>query len=90
MGLLALTIADGILTLEHLSNGGVEANPIMALAYKGGSITFIAIKMCLTALGMFLLTTHIRFGRSQFFLAFAFLIYAGVFLYHQTLPIIVG
>ena len=88
MGLIALTIADGILTLYQLSNGGVEANPIMALAYRGGSITFIAIKMGLTALCMFLLTIHIRFRRSQFFLAFAFVIYAGVFFYHQTLPII--
>lgn len=88
MGLFVLSIADATLTLTHLSHGGAEANPIMALAYRGGSATFIAIKLCITALCMFILLIHMRFRRSHFLLAFAFFIYAGVFLYHQTLPII--
>ena len=88
MGLFVLTIADVTLTLTHLSQGGAEANPIMALAYRGGRVTFISIKMCLTALCMFFLLIHMRFRRSQFLLAFAFVIYSGVFLYHQILPII--
>jgi hypothetical protein len=88
IGLLVLSIADATLTLTHLSHGGAEANPIMALAYRGGRFTFVAIKMCLTVLSMFLFFIHLRFRTSHLLLAFSFVVYAGVFLYHQTLPII--
>jgi hypothetical protein len=89
LGVFVLSIADLILTLIHLSHGGAEANPIMALAFKGGYVAFGTIKMGVTALCLILLLIHIRFRRMSFFLAFAFLLYAGVFLYHRALPFIV-
>jgi hypothetical protein len=89
LGVFVLSIADLILTLIHLSHGGAEANPIMALAFRGGNVTFGTIKMGVTAACLILLLIHIRFRRMCFFLAFSFLLYAGVFLYHRALPFIV-
>jgi hypothetical protein len=87
-GVLALSIADFVLTLIHLSNGGAEANPIMAWAWRGGDVVFGAVKIGITLFSLSLLLIHIRFRRSDLFLAFAFLLYAGVFAYHQALPFI--
>ena len=86
IALFVLSIADLTLTLVHLSHGGAEANPIMALAYKGGDMAFGTIKMSVTAVCLSLLLVHIRFRRIPYLLAFTFLLYAGVFIYHRTLP----
>lgn len=88
LALFVLAIADLILTLAHLSHGGAEANPIMALAYKGGDMVFGTIKMGVTTVCLLLLLLHIRFRRIPHLLAFAFVLYAGVFIYHKTLPFI--
>ena len=88
LALFVLAIADLILTLVHLSHGGAEANPIMALAYKGGDMVFGTIKMGVTTVCLLLLLIHIRFRRIPYLLAFAFVLYAGVFIYHRTLPFI--
>ena len=90
LGVFVLSIADLVLSLTHLSRGGAEANPIMAYVYRGGSITFGTIKMSVTILGLSLLLIHIRFRRIHFLLAFAFFLYAGVFVYHRILPFIMG
>ena len=90
IGVLVLSIADLVLSLTHLSSGGAEANPIMAFVYKGGSVAFCTIKMTVTVLCLSLLLIHIRFRRIHFLLAFAFFLYAGVFVYHRILPFIMG
>ena len=84
LGVFVLSVADLVLSLIHLSSGGSEANPILAWAYHGGNVTFGAIKMGVTIMCLLLLIIHIRFRRIPFLLAFTFLIYAGVFVYHQT------
>ena len=90
LGVFFLSFADLVLTLAYLANGGAEANPIMAFAYRGGSVVFSAIKMGVTFSCLLLLLIHIRFRRIPHLLAFAFLIYAGVFVYHQTLASVAG
>ena len=89
LALFVLAIADLILTLVHLSHGGAEANPIMALAYKGGDMVFGTIKMGVTTACLLLLLIHIRFRRIHYLLAFAFVLYAGVFVYHRTFSFII-
>ena len=61
LGLLAFSIADMILTLIYIEQGGEEANPIMAAALAMGTPVFVVAKVGLTALGSLFLLTHIRF-----------------------------
>lgn len=83
----AFNVADVLLTIIMLRMGGVESNPLMALAYNhGGAAGFALIKLSMAGLGIAILhrlwsRDHIRLA--TFGLA---LVYAGVIVIHvQTL-----
>jgi len=82
-GILVLSLLDMVFTLIHLNAGGTEANPVMAwtLAW-GGHSGFRAVKVTTTIVGLLVLLLHVRFRRVRWLLALAFLIYAGVFIFH--------
>jgi hypothetical protein len=82
-GVLTLSLLDMVFTLIHLQAGGTEANPVMAWALEwGGHGGFKAVKIATTVIGLLVLLVHVRFKRVRTLLAFAFLVYGAVFLFH--------
>jgi hypothetical protein len=57
---LCLCVADGVLTVVLIANGAIEANPLMALFVPHELAWFAAIKLTLTAAGMFILVACSR------------------------------
>ncbi len=85
-GVLGLSLLDMVFTLIHLNAGGTEANPVMAWALAwGGHGAFKAVKTITTVVGLLVLLVHVRFRRVRTLLSIAFLVYAGVFVFHLYL-----
>ena len=64
--ILLLCVADAVLTLTLISQGALEANPVMAVFVRGSTGGFAAVKLGLTAAGVVLLLALARvraFGR---------------------------
>lgn len=61
---MLLSCVDAFFTLQLLSRGAVEVNPVMALALEYGDGVFAASKMVLTA---FPILTLVYLSRSRFF-----------------------
>jgi Domain of unknown function (DUF5658) len=83
VSLLALTIADGILTVELLdSSHGEEINPFMAYLLGRGRHAFFAGKYLLTAAGLpFLLVfKNYRLFGTRFRVGFLFPAFIGLYL----------
>ncbi len=55
VGTMLLSCADAFLTLELISRGMVEANPVMQAALSRSTSFFVATKLAMTALGIFTL-----------------------------------
>jgi hypothetical protein len=86
LGILVLSVLDMVFTILHLKAGGTEANPVMAWALEwGGQRAFEIVKLASTFLGLFVLLVHVRFRRVKTLLAFAFAVYASVFVFHLYL-----
>ncbi|MHC4973553.1 MAG: DUF5658 family protein [Planctomycetota bacterium] len=86
IGILVLSVLDMVFTIMHLDAGGTEANPVMAWALElGGQRAFEIVKLASTFLGLFVLLVHVRFRRVKTLLAFAFAVYASVFVFHLYL-----
>jgi len=86
LGVLVLSVLDMYFTLVHLDHGGTEANPVMAATLTaGGTGLFKLVKLAATFIGLGVLLVHIRFRRVKTLLSFAFLLYAGVFVFHMYL-----
>ncbi len=85
IGILLLSSADLILTMVHLSAGGREANPVMALALEQSEFTFIFVKLATTVLGLMILLTHVRFRRVRPMLSTVCALYCLVIVYHILL-----
>lgn len=60
MLILTLCVADGVLTVILISQGAIEANPIMALFVPHELGWFAAVKLTLTAVGMIVLAAVSR------------------------------
>lgn len=55
VGTMLLSCADAFLTLELISRGMVEANPLMQAALDRSTSFFVSTKLAMTALGIFTL-----------------------------------
>jgi hypothetical protein len=80
--LLALTIADGVLTLELVSLHSEEANPFMGYLLHRGPLVFLLGKYVLTALGLPVLVVcknHPMFG-SRFRVGFLLPVFIGLYV----------
>ena len=55
VGTMLLSCADAFLTLELISRGMIEANPVMQAALDQGTGFFAATKLAMTAFGIFVL-----------------------------------
>ncbi len=85
--LLVLTASalDAWLTLVHLQQGGEEANPLMAFVLGYGDMPFVAIKMALTSIGVWLLAAHQQFPLARKGLHAMAAIYLLLMGYHGLL-----
>ena len=76
---------DALLTLQHLHNGGEEANPLLHLALSHSPTLFLILKSSLTGAGVWVLAVHQQFplaARSLYTLALG---YGLVLVYHLVL-----
>ena len=67
LGIMLLSCLDAFLTLQLLSLGMIEANPVMAAAMRYGTDTFVIIKVAVTGLAIL---TLVFFSRVEFFNVF--------------------
>ena len=60
LGILALCVADGVLTVVLITNGATEENPFMALLVPHNLGLFAAVKLTLTAACLFVIVACSR------------------------------
>ena len=58
---LLLCVADALLTLQLLTDGATEVNPLMALLVHRGALGFALVKLSLTGAGVLMLVSIARF-----------------------------
>ncbi|MEE9411919.1 MAG: DUF5658 family protein [Methylococcales bacterium] len=61
VGIVLLSVADAVLTLNILAQGGVELNPVMDAILAHGPLAFFAVKYGLTSVGLIFCVLHIRY-----------------------------
>jgi hypothetical protein len=79
------SLLDALFTLLYIERGGVEANPLMALAINLGVRTFVGLKMGLTGVGTVLLALHQNFRLGLRGLYSIVLTYLVLLAYHGFL-----
>jgi hypothetical protein len=85
VAVLALNVFDGFYTLFYLSYGGKEANPFVDSLIQWGPRPFLLVKCAGTGLALSFLVLHKNFRLGRVGLLFAFLLYAGILVYHVVL-----
>ncbi|MEM1261612.1 MAG: DUF5658 family protein [Pseudomonadota bacterium] len=66
VGIMIMSVLDAFLTLRLLGFGAIEANPVMRVAIDSDVGAFVAVKLLMTALALFVLIYASRyrlFGR---------------------------
>jgi hypothetical protein len=86
-GLLVLlgSLLDALLTILHVQSGGSELNPLMAVALAHGVGTFVALKLGLTGLGVWWLSSHREVNLAYWGLRITALMYALALAVHLLL-----
>jgi len=80
---LALNLADALLTLHWVSSGmAVEANPLLAELVVESPVLFVVTKMSLVALGSLLLWRNRHRASAVVAIFAAFIVYYLLLLYH--------
>ena len=89
VGLLVLTIADGVLTIELLDISGEELNPFMAHLLDRGRLAFLAGKYILTAAGLPFLVVfkNYRLFGTRFRVGYLFPVFIGLYIVLARLPV---
>lgn len=90
LGIVLLCVADAFFTLQLISHGGNELNPLMAFLLDKGLDLFVATKMALTVGAIIVLVMHQRFAFFRSLRAFHVLLvtffgYAALIVYELTL-----
>jgi hypothetical protein len=82
VGLLVLTITDGVLTIELLDRNSEELNPIMAQLLGRSHHAFLAAKFVLTAAGLPFLVVfkNYRMFGTRFRIGYLFPAFIGLYL----------
>lgn len=83
VALLLLNLADALFTLAFLQlHLAEEANPLMAAAYAGSPVLFLAVKLALVHSGAVLLWIHRATAAARGALAAGVALYAAIVVYH--------
>ena len=77
-----LSVADAFLTLDDLSKGAKEANPVMRAALSLGTGTFVILKTCVTVVGAAFLCLHKNWPLGRVCLGLALLAYGLLTAWH--------
>ncbi len=90
VGIVLLCVADAFFTLQLISLGGTELNPLMAYLLDKGLYLFVGIKMALTIAAIIVLVMHQRFAffrrvRAFHILLVTFIAYGVLIAYELTL-----
>jgi Domain of unknown function (DUF5658) len=90
LGIVLLCVADAFFTLQLISLGGTELNPLMAYLLDRGLYLFVGIKMALTISAIIVLVMHERFTfvrrvRAFHILLLTFIGYSVLIAYELTL-----
>ena len=90
VGIVLLCVADAFFTLQLISLGASELNPLMAYLLDKGLYLFVGIKMALTVSAIIVLVMHQRFAffrlvKTYHILLLTFLSYAALIAYELTL-----
>jgi hypothetical protein len=83
--IIVFNLIDGLLTLAVVTSGVAgEANPLMAASLSWGGVPFIAVKLALVSLGVYLL--YLRRDRPLAHMALVGLtvVYGAIVLYHAN------
>ena len=79
------SLLDALLTLLYLENGSGEANPLMHLALVYGPTVFVALKLGITGVAVWLLAAHQQWPLAVRGLYGLALGYGAVLVYHLVL-----
>lgn len=83
--LLLLNLLDGLFTMVFLQlRVAEELNPLMRAAWDGSPLSFMALKLGLVQLGVWVLWLHQELRIVRFALLGAVGLYAGVVVYHLS------
>ena len=80
--IIFLSLADAYLTLDALSAGGREINPVMNMTLNWGLFPFVFIKMAITGLGLAMLCMHKNFPRVRWVIFSVLVGYMILIAYH--------
>ncbi|QEH35849.1 hypothetical protein OJF2_44060 [Aquisphaera giovannonii] len=82
LSLLALTLIDGLLTIEVLDRSGEEINPVMRHFLGRGHGPFLVAKYCLTAAGLPVLVVYQNwpFWGTRFRVGYLLPIFVGLYV----------
>lgn len=87
--LLGLTfvfhVIDGWLTLRHVARGGSELNPLMDALLQIDPGLFLAVKLTLAGVGLFVLGLHQNFPYARHAATSLFIVFLGLVGYHVFL-----
>lgn len=79
--IILFSVLDAFMTLELLSLGSRELNPIMEYYLSFGSLQFFIVKYSLTAFGVVLLVVHHKFALFKGWLSLMSLLYIFSVMY---------
>jgi hypothetical protein len=85
IGVLILNILDAFFTLRWLEVGGGEGNPLMEMLIRANDMLFLLQKCIVVGLWLIILVVHKNFRIARLGLWGAFILYAGILLYHFAL-----
>ena len=82
VSIVGLSLLDALFTLDLLSQGAEEANPVMRAALHLGDRAFVLIKSFVTIVAAGFLCLHKNWPLGRLCLSLALLGYSGLLLYH--------
>lgn len=82
---MLFSVADAWFTLDALSNGAKEVNPLMERVLHLGPASFIAVKLVITGIGLAILCLHKNFPRVKWVLVMVLAAYGILMGYHLYL-----
>lgn len=85
VGVLMLNILDAFFTLRWLGMGGGEGNPLMDMLIRSNDMLFLFQKCVVVGIWLVILVVHKNFRIARLGLWGAFILYAGILLYHFVL-----
>lgn len=85
LAIFVFHVLDAVCTLEHLSRGGRELNPLMDHLIQQSPSLFMAIKLTAAGVGLLFLGLHQNFPVVRPAIASLFVLFGGLVFYHVIL-----